>query len=224
MSITSKLFKLLALGASAAAATALHAQITYHVSLDTSGLGSSTAAPFYIDFQLFDGTGLGNGNTSIAISRFNFGSGSPDGTATTSGGAMGSLGSDVSLTDTSFLNEFYQPFTAGDSLQFDVQISSSPQGGDTPDSFAFALLDNTLANLPTLADASDVFALVEIGDAGTSVQSFASNPALPPAAGGDALSISAPSIQPVPEPSTYGLVAAAGLAAAALLRRRNRLA
>jgi PEP-CTERM motif-containing protein len=223
MNITLQTAKLLCLGAFAATVASLHAQTNYHVSFDTSGLQGLSAAPFYADFQLFDGTGLGNANTMVTLSNFDFGGGSAVGGTFGSGDATGSLASEIDLTDSSFFNELFQQFTPGSSLQFDLHINSAPQGGLTPDSFAFAILDNTWSNLPTLAPGSDVFALVEIGDGAPVVETFASNPDIAPAGGGDGLSIGAPSVQAVPEPSTYGVLAAAGLSLLVVLKRRRKI-
>lgn len=222
MKTISSSLKLISLAAMLAAATSLHAQVTYRVSVDTDALQGAPSGPFYIDFQLFDGTGSGNANTTVSLSNFNFGGGSAVAGAVDTGGVWGSLDTSVTLNDSSFYNEFYQGFTPGSSFSFDLQIDSTPQGGLTPDSFAFAFLDSTLSNLPTMAPGSDVFTYVEIGDDAPVASVYASNDSIVPNAGGPALSINAPSFQPVPEPSSYGLMAAAGLAVCALARRRKR--
>jgi len=223
MNTPSRFLKLLSFGAILAAAVSLRADITYRVTIATDALQGAPAGPFYVDFQLFDGTGAGNANTTVSLSNFNFGGGSSVAGTFDAGGVSGSLDSNITLTDSSFYNEFYQGFTPGSTLQFDLQISSSPQGGVTPDSFAFAFLDSTLSNLPTLAPGSDVFSYVEIGDGDPVVTNYASNDSIIPNAGGPGLSILAPSFQPVPEASTFGAAAAVGLLALAGLRRRKQV-
>src|SRR5579883_3279923 len=99
MSITTPVIKLACVGALLAAASALHAQTNYHVSFDTSTLETSSAAPFYVDFQMIDGTGTGNGNTSVLLSNFSFGGGSPVGPAFDTGDVSGALNSSIELTD-----------------------------------------------------------------------------------------------------------------------------
>jgi hypothetical protein len=76
-----------------------------------------------------------------------------DGMPFTMGGASGSLGSSVVLTDSSFLNDFAEGFAPGTPLTFTITIDE-PIGfvGPTPDRFVFGLLydyDNTMMELPT---------------------------------------------------------------------------
>jgi MYXO-CTERM domain-containing protein len=210
MNTPSRYLKLLSIGAILAAAASLHADMTYHVSLDTAGLQGSPSAPFSLDFQLFDGTGLGNANTTVSLWNFNFGGGSAGATTFDAGGVSGDLGSKITLTDSSFYNEFFQDFTPGSTLQFDVQIDSSWQSGGTPDEFSFAILDNNLFNLPTNALATDTFANVETDGTNFTVLTASSLDGTVPA----------PTVTPVPEASTYGLFGAALLGLAALKRRR----
>src|SRR5688572_23187323 len=91
------------LGALVAAAlfvSTAQAQLAYRVSMDTSALVGHPAGSFFLDFQLNDGEGWGNGNNTAVLSNFTFGSGGATGSATTFGGASGDLWSAVTLTDT----------------------------------------------------------------------------------------------------------------------------
>ena len=85
---------------------------------DTSPLmGSPPPGPFYIDFQLNDGRGIGDANNMVAIGNFQFDGGNPMGNPLPPiGGAMGDLSSSVTITDSSFLNEFTQQFNPGSDL------------------------------------------------------------------------------------------------------------
>jgi len=212
---------LAALTCSAAAFTVSAADFAYRISLNTTPLMSHPAGPFFVDFQLNDGGGVGNGNNSAVISHFTFGGGAPLGAPTYFDGAIGNLATTVVLTDTSPFNEFYQGFTAGTSLTFDLKLSTNLEAGGVPDAFVFSVLDKTLMNIPTLSFGSDAFVIVNL-DSTPTVDTYASNSALAPSAGGPAISLAAPTFTAVPEPSTYGLFAMAALAGLAFWRRRQR--
>lgn len=191
-------------------ATFAHAQIALNVTLDTSALWGTTANPLYLDFQLNDGAGWGDANNTAVISNFKFGGGSALAPATTWGGAAGSLGSWVALTDSTAFNEFYQGFTPGAWLSFTVSLSTQIDTGPTPDLFGFAILDSTLKNLPTTAIGTDLFLQVNIDRAQPAIWTFGSADGMVPA----------PQVVPVPEPSTYGWFGGAGLLLIGLYRRR----
>jgi len=85
------------------------AGMIWTVSLDTSQLATSYSGPFALDFELVGS----NGNT-VTLSNFSFGIGgnAGPGTAFTTGGASGDLGSSVSLNDSVNLvhpGEAYRP-------------------------------------------------------------------------------------------------------------------
>lgn len=205
-------------GASLLAGSVLHAQLAYDITINTSSLIGHAAGPFYLDFQLTDGSGMGDANNHATLSNFTFGGGSAFGAPTLVGGATGSLGSSVSLTDSAFFSEFYQGFTPGASLHFKLTLTNAPEI-PAPDTFSFAILDSDLFNLPTLAPGTDAFLTIELANPGPQVTVYASNPNLAPFAGGPALAIPAPTIVPVPEPSTYTAFAALALLGLAGLRR-----
>ena len=132
-------------GASPASATS----IAFHVQVTTAPLIGNPAGPFYLDFALTDGSGTLAVPNTVTILDFNFAGGSPVGAPTLTGGASGNLSSSVTLTDnTSFFSEFFQQFTPGTALGFDV-IATTNADPVSPDAFAFAILDKNLNNLPT---------------------------------------------------------------------------
>lgn len=211
----SSLPALRALGVVAALAFAslAQAQLQFQVQLNTSSLVSSPNGPFSLDFQLNDGSASGDGNNWATLSNFQFGGGSAWGSATTLGGAAGSLGSTVTLNDSNwYLNDFYQSFTPGSWLSFTVSLSNWADAGPTPDKFSFAILDGAVINLPTLSLGSDTFLEVNLTGGTPSILTYGSLDG----------AIAAPTVTPVPEASTYGIWAAALLGALALRQRRKR--
>jgi len=152
-SIASKSFRsanLLACAGLLLASAASQAAV-YHISIDTTVLtlpGNLGSAPYSVDLQLNAGDTLNN-NTAV-VSNFAFGGGSGAiGTAVGLGGVSGSIASGITLTDSSQYNEFYQTFGAGSTLSFDLSLTQVVGAGLTPESFSIAILDGTLANLPT---------------------------------------------------------------------------
>jgi hypothetical protein len=143
--IKTTLAVLLGAGLLAIPTRASSAPVSFSVSVDTSSLVSlAPLGPFSLDFQL-----NGTGANTVLIDHFDFGGGSAVGAASTFGGASGDLGSSVSLSDASiFANEFFQEFTPGSHLSFRVTASTNVVS-PTPDLFAFAILDGSLANIAT---------------------------------------------------------------------------
>jgi hypothetical protein len=214
--------------ASFAGSSTSRADLMFNVSLGTSGLIGHPAGPFYIDFQLNDGSGTGDANNTVTINNFMFGGGNAVGSPLPSiGGAGGSLFSSVSITDSGFLNEFTQQFNPGSMLSFSVLLTTNVDPGLTPDAFSFSILDNLLAPIPT-TNFADAFLFVNIrrvnltvADLGNSI--FAGDPTQPPLAGGDVISIGAPQIPGVPgvpETGSSIVMLLMGLGAVWWFRRR----
>jgi hypothetical protein len=178
------------------------ANLMFNVNLDTTPLVGNAAGPFSLDFQLISGGGGGT-NTAI-VSHFNFGGGSASGSPTLIGGASGDLLGTVTLMDSTFFNEFFQPFIAGHSLSFDVNLTTQVAPGPTPDAFSFAILDSSGFEIPTTSF-SDALVLADISSLNPPIQTFAGDSSAP---GGIALS--APTITSgqvtVPEPGTLLLL------------------
>src|ERR1700730_1342942 len=93
------------------------ANVTNHVSVNTSSLIGHPAGPFVLAFQLTDGSGAGDANNSVTLTNFQFGSGSASGTPTLIGSASGNALSSIALTDGAFLNAYIQPFTPGNRVE-----------------------------------------------------------------------------------------------------------
>ena len=111
--------------------------ITYHFDVDTAALVGNPDAPFGLDFQMSDGDGVPN-NSSAILNNFNFYGGNGVGTPSLFGGASGSLSTSVILSDSDFINDFFQEFTPGGKLSFDLSLTSSATGL-TPDGFGFGI-------------------------------------------------------------------------------------
>lgn len=201
---------------------AARAQAVFEINVNTSALIGHPAGPFYLDFQLNDGAGVGNGNNTATLSGFSFGGGAPLGAATVFGNVTGNLASTITLRDTTPFNEFFQAFTAGSALRFTLTLSNQVSV-PVPDLFSFAILDNDLFNLPTLAPGSDALFTVDIAGGTPIVNTYAGSSVFAPVAGGLPIALPAPAVVPVPEPSTYGLVGAALVGIVAWQRRRARI-
>src|SRR6266852_3980540 len=131
----------------------IHATSLYTVSLNTAPLIGHSAGPFYLAFQLADGTGTGDGNNAAVLSDFQFGgAGAPFGPSPVLfGSAFGDLSSTVILTDSAFPNFFAQSFTPGSTISFLLDLTINIDDGDIPDEFTFSILDRTLTPIPTMA-------------------------------------------------------------------------
>lgn len=142
----------IAAGVAPASATS----VQFNVVVNTTPLIGNASAPFYLDFLLIGGPTPSN---TVTISDFGFSGGAPAGAATLSGpGVTGDLSSTVTLTDNvDFLNEFYQAFTPGATLGFEVTVTTNEGTTPpiTPDAFSFAILDKNLINLPTTSPLFD---------------------------------------------------------------------
>jgi len=195
------------------------------VSLDTSQLVGNPAAPFYIEFQLNDGSGTNDGNNTAAVTSFDFGGGAPGDPSTivTNGGAGGCLNCGVTITDNSFFNQFYQQFTPGTTLTFEVNLTENVDSGPQPDEFTFAILDCSQTEIPTTSPANalltvDISAPAKIQTfSGTTNASLACN-------GQPGIPLPAPATAVLPEPGTLpvGIVGLAFVSIGLRLTRRRR--
>ena len=107
-----------------------------NVTLDTSSISGGA---YTLVFDLINGDGVTN--NSVSLGGFSFGGGTSAGSPTFIGGASGTLASTVTLSDSSFYNEFSENFTAGSVLKFSLDALANFAGG-TPDSFSMYLLDS----------------------------------------------------------------------------------
>ena len=187
--------------------------VAYHVALDTSGLEPSFRGPFALDFQFDDG-GTPDNNT-VTLTNFAFGGGSAaNAPSELNGGASGSANSTIALADTDFLNELVQDFTPGQSLTFDIALTTNPDTapGGSPDEFSFSLFDGNGNNIITTAPNS-AFVTIDIDSSDPTVTVAGT-------LGGAGLFIAPPSVTrisvtPVPE-AGGAFIALVGMAGVSL--------
>jgi len=178
----------------------------YSIGLDTHTLSGT----YYLDFVL-----IGTAGNTVALNSFQFGGGTPGANSTIINplplGASGDYTSGIALNDSlGFVVEFYQAFTPGASLQFQVLLDNNPPlPGDFPDTFSFSLLDSGLNTIPTTdLDASTLFSVDLTGGSPVPTISSTTGPS-----GGIAPVV-------VPEPSVFPVTFLA--AVIAIRRRRQR--
>ncbi|HZO88528.1 MAG TPA: NF038129 family PEP-CTERM protein [Chthonomonadaceae bacterium] len=189
------------------------AQGLFSVHLDTSPLIGAATGSFSLDFQLIDGSGIGDGNNTATLSNFQFGmGGAPSGSPSLLGDATGDLASTVGLGDTTAFSEFAQSFTPGDALRFGLQLTNNPDMSGISDQFAFAILDGSGTAIPTEGPGN---ALFTVDLASGAVQAFGTSAAA-------AVTLAAPTVRTVPEPSTLAWLLAGLLGWATRGQRRRR--
>ncbi len=180
------------------------ADAIYTFTMDTTALVGN--GPFTLDFQFFDGSGTPAdlNNNTVTLTNFSFGAGSPSGGGTATGGASGSLSSGVTLSDTVFFNEYYEPFTPGTLLSFKIDTTNQADPGGTPDLFTVAILASANNEIPTAGPANEFLDVSLVGGTNPQVFTFGS-------ADGSTYSLSAPVVQAgggssVPEPSAFWML------------------
>lgn len=179
---------------------------TFNISMNTSPLIGDVAGPFELVFELTDGTGGGDGNNTVILSRFSLGPGGSSGAPTTFGAVGGDIDSAFTFVDSSFLNYLIQPFSPGPTLNFIIDTTDNVDVGSVPDGFVFFITDRTGNPIPTEAGPfADMFLTVTFDSSHPSIETFASDSGRIPAGGGGPISIAAPEATVVPEPGMFFL-------------------
>jgi hypothetical protein len=188
-------------------------QVIFDVSLDTTPLQTAAGGPFSIDFQMIDAGGVGDANNTANAGSFQFGAGgSPMGSPSLLGGATGDLSTQATLTDSSPFNDFAQPFTAGDTLHFRLNLTNAIDSDGSSDQFAFSLLDGTGTAIPTLGPGNS---LLTVDLASGTAQSFATAPGADVALGAPLV------VQAVPEPGALACFFAGAFGLIVVGKRRR---
>lgn len=130
-----------------------YATIIFHVDVATSSLIGDAGTPFSLDYQLNDGSGTQAAPNTAVISNFTFNGGGALNSPTLFGDATGSLPTHITLSDANFFaNEFFQAFTPGTKIGFDVSLTTNVDPGPTADAFSFSILDKDLLPIATTGD------------------------------------------------------------------------
>jgi hypothetical protein len=162
------------------------------VRIDTAGLINHAAGPFTLAFVLTDGSGIANGNSRVVVSNVTFGSGRALGSPESFGSSIGDLDTSITMTNNSYVNMFAESFSPGKEISFNLYITSARPGIDArPSRLTLFILDRSGTALATLAPVGNYFFGVELIPESSKIDSFGSNPAVPPYTG-PAVSIPAP--------------------------------
>lgn len=179
--------------------------ITYLVSADTSQLSGQSG---YLDFQ-FNPGGAGAASATATVTDFspvaNLNPSDPNNYI--SPNVTGSLSGTLTIPNSTAFNDFFEAFTFGNTIQFNVTLSgdalnpSNPSGSNTiGSSFAFSLYaSDAMTPLLTTDANGSVLTLIVNGNGTTSVLTFPQSPGNPPVASG------VPTFNPVPAPPSLVL-------------------
>ena len=157
--------------------------VGFDVSLNTSGLVGNSAAPFYINFQLNDGSGSATGDANNTVKISNFQPIGGVGLPSTMGGASGNLSSIVRLSRTApFPKHVYPRFYSGQHAQLPCFSDLERGLRSNARRFSFSILDSAFAPVPTTG-LGDALVLVNIVDLNAGapliIQHFGSDPNSP---------------------------------------------
>ena len=198
-------FLLLVLFLASLASRAHAASVTYSVAVNTASLAGTTGS---LDFNFEPGP-FGSRPATLQIRRFG-GDGSPSGSATLTGDAGGLLPSDLQFDNGTGYNDYFQAFTFGSFLSFDIMLSGaaldSAIGNNSGSTFAFSIFSDTDGTMPALtSNMIDGYAItVDINsDGSTTLRNYTQSPT-----------------SVTPELPTETLVATATILAAVFRRKR----
>lgn len=181
------------------------APITYSVMVNTASLSGSHGS---LDFNFNPGP-FATQAAMLAIQSFR-GDGTPLGSPPTIGDVSGALPSFLSFDNGAAFNDYFQGFTYGSTLSFDVNLSgpalSAPDGASTSGStFAFSMFSDVAGKTPALtSDTRDGFAfLINVNlDGTTTVTDYSTQ---------TTITVGAGPASTVPEPGTVALLSTATL-------------
>jgi hypothetical protein len=126
--------------------------ITYDVSVNTSTISGTSGS---LDFQFNPGSLV---SQAASLQILNFASdGTLAGTPTLTGDVSGTLPGTLTFDNGSFFNDYFDGFTFGTTITFEVSLSgpalSSPDGTSTSgSSFAFSMFSDPAGSIPALTN------------------------------------------------------------------------
>lgn len=207
---------LFAMGALLSAAVAAQAQLY----IATGGSGVTTSFNFSFDTALnrvtvqVDNTAAGVGGVTGTVTSFGFNI--PN--------ALAGTGSLLSYSGTPALGAwaYFEPYNlnaGGNVFQQEVGAGTgaNPNGGHPPHSIPFG---GTATFVFQFGDFSDASGFLGVNGVTARWQQLSVPPGSDEGFGNTGTPGGGPVLTPVPEPSTYGMIGAAGLLAAAILRRK----
>ena len=198
------------------AATANATPITFQVNVDTSSVSGTAGS---LDFQFNPGPLAPVQAAFLDVASF-----SSDGTLTPPaspiGDVSGTLPATITFDNGTGFNDYFEGFTFGSNLSFDVTIYGSGLGppnkpGKSGSTFAFSMFSDAGGTTPALTtDTTDGFAvIIDVNvNGGTTVTDLSTETTVNLPA--------APAPSQVPEPTTVLLV---GVGLGAMWRRRRRI-
>jgi hypothetical protein len=195
----------------------------FQVSLNTTPLIGHPAEPFSIFFSLLDGSGTGDGNTTVTLSNFAFGGGgAPFEPASNGPGTSGDLTSSVTLNDSDPVSDdFSQEFTQGTQFNFEMNVTTT---GSDVDTFLFGIIDSSGNLIPTLDPlGEDVLLRATISGSGTSFSTFPTDPTQDTAAFQQPpIDMTAPVVTPEPSMKSPAVAAMLLLVLFSVVRSRQK--
>jgi hypothetical protein len=169
----------------------------YDVTIDTASLTGTDAT------LAFDFVAGGTSNNTVAISDFAT-SGALTSSGPRSGSATGTLPGTVSLSTSSFFNEYLQGLTLGSTISFQFDITGQAPSGGVPDTFSFYLLNSSggssLVATSDPAGADSLFSLQIDGSQGGALGVYTATPQVLTTV------VPAGTATGVPEPGILGLM------------------
>lgn len=195
------------------------ADIIYQVSVNTSSISGT---PGNIDLQFNPGGGSTQ-PASVRISSFSSVGGVITGAPSTVGDVSGTLPGTVTINNTTALNDYFQPFTYGNSFSFRLLFTgpaiNAPNGTATSGSeFGLSLFNSDGSNVFLTTNPDGFAATANVNLNGTvTTTTYPSN------GNGGAPVVTFTTVVATPEPATFAMsFAAATVLGAALHRNRKR--
>ena len=156
------------------------------------------------------------------LSGFAFGGGNWTGPLSAANGT-GSASVDpvrgtMALTDSSFFNEYLQGFAPGASLSFQVDLTLGSTSSTMPDEFSFAILENSLTEIPTQGP-GDALVTIDASSSGITALAFQTD------LNQTSIDLGLPAVSElaaVPDQTRTGALLMTGVAGLALFKRKDR--